>query len=105
VASATFLEELLGVGHMAMLGRFRRRIATAAISRWVFRVRMLIAGGGGFPEELPGVASGRYAGGFRQCIATAAVSRWVPEGRGDGDSWTGDYIYVVGVACISINPG
>jgi len=33
VASATFLEELLGVGHMAMLGRFRRRIATAAISR------------------------------------------------------------------------
>jgi hypothetical protein len=35
IASATFLEELLGVGHMAMLGRFRRRIAAAALSRWV----------------------------------------------------------------------
>ncbi|WIA23852.1 hypothetical protein OEZ85_013510 [Tetradesmus obliquus] len=35
IASATFLEELLGVGHMAMLGRFRRRIAAAALSRLI----------------------------------------------------------------------
>jgi len=39
VASATFLEELLGVGHMAMLGRFRRRIAAAALSRWVWKLK------------------------------------------------------------------
>jgi hypothetical protein len=33
----SFLEELMGVGQMAMLGRFRRRIGAAAPCRWVFR--------------------------------------------------------------------
>lgn len=32
-AGAQFLEELMGVGHMAMLGRFRRRIGAAALCR------------------------------------------------------------------------
>jgi hypothetical protein len=63
VASATFLEELLGVGHMAMLGRFRRRIATAAISRCVWGGWRVVCVGGGRQRGSSGVERSAWKGG------------------------------------------